>query len=296
MRKEIVIIDKELGIYRVTTPDSRWYLEETTDEKTGLPVFSWNPSVTWISGFYPKGLQFYKYLASKGWDESQAIMEAAGSRGTKVHNAVTILQAGGTVTMEDKFTNPNTDLAEELTVEEYEAIVSFKRWCDEVNPEFILNEKTVISKLHGYAGTVDIVVKIGDQVYIIDVKTGQYIWPEYEIQIAAYKQALTEMGHKTENVKLAFLQLGYKKNKRGFKFTEVEDKFELFLHAKAIWENECGGEKPKQAEYPLQIKLKNEPESVPESKTTSEANHTPKPTSEVQKSAKKVVQKLTKSK
>ena len=56
MRKEIIVVDKELGIYRVTTPDSRFYLKEGMDKVTGLPVFSWKPSITWISGFYPKGM------------------------------------------------------------------------------------------------------------------------------------------------------------------------------------------------------------------------------------------------
>jgi len=255
MRKEIIVVDKELGIYRVTTPDSRFYLKEGMDKVTGLPVFSWKPSITWISGFYPKGIQFYKYLASKGWDESQAIMEAAGSKGSKVHQGVENLIAGGTIKMDDKYTNNSTGLEEELSVEEYEALVSFANWVKETQPNFILNEIVVESEKYNYAGTCDCVAKIGDHIYIIDFKTGQNIWPEYEIQIAAYKQALKEMGKKVDGVRLAFLQLGYKKNKRGYKFTEVDDKFELFLHAKAIWSNECENDKPKQHEYPLSISL-----------------------------------------
>jgi hypothetical protein len=44
-----------------------------------LPV----PSVTWISGFWPKGIGFYKWLADKGWDEAEAAKQAAGDKNEK---------------------------------------------------------------------------------------------------------------------------------------------------------------------------------------------------------------------
>jgi hypothetical protein len=262
MKKEIIVVDKEKGVYRVTTPDERFYLTEGKDKETGLPTFLWKPSVTWIAGYYPKGIAFYKWLANKGWDEAESIKSSAGDKGSRVHNCITNLIAGGTVNMEDKYLNNSTGLEEELTVEEYECLMAFTNWANEVKPQFILSEVTVESEKYNYAGTVDCVAKIGEQVYIIDFKTGQYIWPEYELQISAYKQALKEMGRKVDKVKLAFLQVGYKRNKKGYKFTEVEDKFELFLHAKAIWTNECGGQKPKQSEYPLSLKI-DAPEAEP---------------------------------
>jgi hypothetical protein len=106
---------------------------------------------------------------------------------------------------------------------------------------------------------------------IIDFKTGQNLWPSYELQIAAYKQALKEGGRKVDDVKLAFLQVGYKRNKKGYKFTEVEDKFELFLHAMAICENEVGGVSPKQSEYPLTLKI-----DLGETETQKVSSDTPK--------------------
>ena len=33
-----------------------------------------------IAGHYPKGIAFYKWLAEKGWDESQALKSAAGDK------------------------------------------------------------------------------------------------------------------------------------------------------------------------------------------------------------------------
>jgi hypothetical protein len=77
-----------------------------------------------------------------------------------------------------------------------------------------------------------------------------------EAQISAYKQAFKEMGRNTTGIKLAVLQLGYKKNKRGYKFTEIEDKFEdLFLPARKFWESATKNQSPKQYELPLELSL-----------------------------------------
>ena len=56
-------------------------------------------------------------------------------------------------------------------------------------------------------------------------------------------------------MKLAILQLGYRRNKAGWKFTEVEDKFDLFLAARQIWHNESSGDKVSQKDFPLMLSL-----------------------------------------
>lgn len=255
MKKEIKQVDEAKGIFRVTTADERWYAIPENDKVTGLPSYRYIPSVTWITGHYPKGIAFYKWLADKGWDESQALKQAAGDKGSKVHKAIEMLIGGEELRMDSKVINPSTGDEEEFTVEEWEAICSFSEWVKEVKPKFLMQETIVTSEEHGFAGTVDCVAQIGEDIYIIDWKTSQYVWPEYELQISAYKQALKEMGKKTKNAKLAILQIGYRKNKARYKFTEIDDKFPLFLHAKAIWENETSGQKPAQKDYPISVKL-----------------------------------------
>lgn len=297
MKKEIIEVDEKKGIFKVTTTDERFYSIPSTNPITGLPEFKFIPSVTWITGYVFKGLGYYRWLAEKGWDEAEAIKLEAGDKGSKIHQAIEQLIVGATVKLDDKFYSPNADSDEELKPEEYASIMSFKTWYDEAKPEFILQETTVISEKYNFAGTVDCVAKIGDQLYILDWKTSQYVWPSMEAQLSAYKQALKEMGRKVDGVKLAILQLGYRKNKKNFKFTEVEDQFEnLFLPAQKFWEKDNKGKSPKQAEYPLSISLKNEPESVEKVKTSSDTTQTPEGTAEVQKSAKNGVKKPTKSK
>ena len=53
--------------------------------------------------------------------------------------------------------------------------------------------------------------------------------------------------------KLAILQIGYKKNKKGYKFTEVQDKYHLFKNAYKVWKNENPNFKPKERDYPTVI-------------------------------------------
>lgn len=253
MKKEIIQVDKKTNTFRVTTTDERWYAIESKNKVTGLPEYKYIPSVTWIAGFYPKGIAYYKWLAGKGWDEAESIKVAAGEKGSKVHQAIELLIAGEEIKMADHIMNPQTNGVEELTVEEYDCLVAFDSWCKKYKPVFLTNEKTVISKKYDFAGTVDCIALIEDKPYIIDFKTSQYIWPEHEMQVSAYCQALCEADKK--DYTLAILQLGYKRNKDAFKFTEVENKFDLFLHAKAIWENETSGQNPTQKDYPISIKL-----------------------------------------
>lgn len=259
MKKEIREVDKKQGIVQITTFDERWYVKSITDKKTGLPEHKFVPSVTWIAGFYPKGIPFYKWLAQKGWDEAEAIKQAAGDKGSKVHQAIADLIDDKEVKMDAKYPNPTTGQEEELKVEEYEAIMSFTNWFNLINPEVIARENVVFNENQDYAGTIDLLCRIDGDLWIIDFKTGQYIWPEYEIQISAYKEAVLnskiEGIEKDKEINLAILQIGYRRNKNAYKFSEIEDKFKLFLSAKEIWQNEVKGIEPKQKDYPLSLIL-----------------------------------------
>lgn len=240
------------GVIQITTLDERWYSKEVSK---GVTVF--NPSVSWICGYYPKGIGFYKWLADKGWDEAEAIKVAAGDRGSKVHRACEFLLLGNPVRMDDKFFDGN-GVESELTVSEYECIMAFKDWWEDlianhevtlVSTEQTLWKNAEPGQQYGYAGTTDIELIVDNEPYIVDIKTSKQIWIEHELQQSAYKHA------KPNNPKIAIIQIGYTMNKRGWKFTELEDKYDLFLHAKAIWESENPACKPKQKDYPAELKL-----------------------------------------
>lgn len=254
MKKEIRVVDEVRGIVQVTTTDERWYTRSVTDEVTGLPVYSFVPSVTWICSFYPKGIQFMKWMAGLGFNEAEAAKHAAGDKGSKIHLACAALIAGDEIRLESEFFNRSAGHPEPLTVPEYEAVMWFAEWYGRGEYEVLASEYAVWGD--GYAGTVDLRVrrKSDRAIGIIDIKSGQNLWPEYDMQLSAYKHA--DLAPEGTIDWIAVLQVGYQKNKKQrFKFTDLEDKYDLFLAAKRIWQNETEGVRPLQRDYPLSIKL-----------------------------------------
>jgi len=241
MKIEMKRVDDEKGIIQITTTDERWYYKEKND------IFV--PSVTWIASFYPKGVAFYKWLANKGWDEAEALKIAAGDKGSKVHQAICDLIDNKEIKIDSKYINHSIEMLEELSVEEYECVISFADWFKETNPTILNREFVVFNDEMGYTGTVDLLCKIGDKLCLIDIKTSPNIWPEQELQVSAYKHALKDINT------IAILQVGYKRNKKLFKFTEIEDCFDVFLATKQVWKKETEGIVPLQKDYPLSIKL-----------------------------------------
>src|SRR5690242_10192739 len=128
MKKIIRETDDKRGIVQVTIADERWYMKPGNDPLTKLPTMLAVPSVTWIAGHYPKGIGFYKWLADKGWDESQAIKQAAGNKGSKVHHAIDAILDGFEVRIDSKYINHETEQLEELSLEEVDCIKAFVDW------------------------------------------------------------------------------------------------------------------------------------------------------------------------
>ncbi len=278
MQKLIRVADEERGIVQVTVADERWYFKANKDPQSGNPIMQAVPSVTWIAGHYPKGLHFYKWLAEKGWDESQAIKQAAGDKGSKVHEAISAIFRGEEVRIDSKFVNRSKSDAEntveeELSFEEVECIISFLDWRKSLESfEPLLWDITVFSEKGNYAGTVDLIARVNGELYLIDFKTSQYIWTEYELQVSAYARAISNGENplhiknpngtekstqlKVAELKMAILQVGYKKNKARFKFTEIEDAYPMFEVAKAIWTRESAGQSPRQVDLPIVLSPK----------------------------------------
>jgi hypothetical protein len=249
MKKEIRVVDEKRSIIQCTSYDERFYAIPSTDKSTGLPFYKFLPSVTHITTFYPKGKGFENFLKKVG-DEAELIKEIAGQKGSKIHQAVTHLLKGFVVNMQSKFINNLTGVNEELNAEEYEAVVSFKDWFLITKPKITAFEITVINEEVGYAGTLDIDCEIGGKSTIIDIKSSPNIYTSHILQLSAYQHTFGN-----ENKDLAILQLGYQRNKNRYKYTPIEDKFNLFLATKEIYDNETKDKSPLTIELPLEIKL-----------------------------------------
>lgn len=233
---------KTPGIVQVTTIDERWYkrLEDGV-------MFD---SVTWIVQSYPKGIAYMKWLASHGWDEAEALKKEAGERGSKIHHAVEALIKTGQISIEDEFTDSDGKPSQ-LTADEIRAVLSFKDWWGTLKDVEVLETETAhFNDDFLYAGTVDMRLKVGEETWIVDLKTGSYIWPSHELQLSAYKHFPG-----FENDKIFILQIGYNKTKKGYKLTEIEDKFQLFLNTQQIHNAETATVQPKTYEFPIIITL-----------------------------------------
>lgn len=241
------IVDQERGLVCITTTDSRWYVIQKEGESD---VFM--PSVTWICSFYPKGVGYMRWFAEHGYDEAEAIKVAAGDKGSKVHKAISDILMGRTVKFNDKYLGSEGGEPVELTAIEYEAIMSFANWLNETQPEVLAVDYTLVNPDEGYAGTIDMKLRINGEIWIVDIKTSKDIYPSHELQVSAYQKADPECQ------KIAILQVGYTRNKAKYKFTEITPQYPLFEASRAIWQKETNGVHPQQKDFPLELKWKKE--------------------------------------
>lgn len=270
MKKEIIDVDKTKGIVRVTTSDERYYIKPGRNTETGLPTHKYYPSSSWISSYYYMDPYLIKWIAKQGLEEADAIKMAAGEKGSRIHQASELLDRGGELHIGQKFILPDDDKEEELTMEEYDAMVAYKNWFEKSNVKILANEMSVFneSEEFPYAGTLDKIIAITNdvthfrQIYVLDVKTSKGISDTHIMQVSSYSHAdidyksmgITEQEWKDR--KLCILQLAYPFNKNRYKFTEIEDKFDDFINiCYRTWKKKNPDSSPKQVFLPLSIKL-----------------------------------------
>jgi len=267
--REILTIDKQ-KVCRITTPDERWYGKEVTNQETGLPEIIWLPSVTWIKTYYYTSPYLVKWIAEKGLTEAERIKKEAGTKGDKIHQATEEVDKNGEIGIDAKFLNKETGEMEELDAEELEAIVSYRDFVDSAKPELLANEMVVFADK--YAGTLDRIYRIEGQIWIVDIKTSKTIYKDMILQESAYSHSdidYKKLGISDEEWKkrkLAILQLGYARNNKRYKFTEVADRMDLFELAYQTWEEENSDAKPKQRDFPLKIESTWRKEQIDETK------------------------------
>lgn len=265
MKKESKIIDEKRGIVQITTDDGRFYSLLTTDEETGIPVVRFYPSITTITSYWPKGEGFKRHLLNHTAEEAESILATAGNRGSRIHAAIEAFIKGDTIKHDAQFPDSDGNMAE-LSADEYRALVKFAEWDAVTMPEYIVTEKTVISKAHGYAGTLDCLARINGKTYLTDWKTGKSVYTSHFLQVAALKRAAIEEGliKADEACGTAILQVGMGTN-IGWKWTEVPETtksgksyFDLFLQTKTVWEEETAELSPRQIDLPLSVKMNRE--------------------------------------
>lgn len=128
----------------------------------------------------------------------------------------------------------------EISEEARQYVDSFQQFTADWSPKFLFTEQAVFNDTHGYAGTLDSLVRIGRTVWVLDTKTGKRVYPEVALQLAAYANA--EFVGKPDGTEVAMPVV--KKGgvvhltPEGYSFIPVridEEVFDAFLSVKDIF-------------------------------------------------------------
>ncbi len=142
-----------------------------------LPDKTLLPSVTTILGVIRKpALEHWR--GDLGNAEADRQMNEAGDKGSLVHK---LCEA---VNYDVPWSTDNPDVIK--MVEAYE------KWFNTYVSKVLYVERLIVNVPYGYAGRVDLVAVLkGDRLpSVIDLKTGNALWPDVPLQLSGYKQAL----------------------------------------------------------------------------------------------------------
>ena len=109
---------------------------------------------------------------------------------------------------------------------------AFYKFVQTNHVEIQEHERTVVSKVYKFAGTLDILSRLNSnkKLMIIDVKTGKGLYPEVELQLSAYRQALKEDGIDADMAALLLMEDGT------YQFAEYKtDRLDQFLACYTLW-------------------------------------------------------------
>lgn len=236
---------------QITIGDTRFYKKED----------NFFPSVSFILSSYPKNKQFQNWLKEKG-SEADEIVSLASIQGTKIHKAIeTLLEGKELIWVEENgFIN--------YSVDEWLMITRFQEFWDVNKPKLIHSEIHIYSDVYKYAGTIDLILEINKELWIVDIKTSNSLHTVYELQTAAYAIAYNEHNdRKIDRTGILWLKSNTRKadknNKtmrgKGWILKEFDRKypesFEIFKHVQAIWSIENPNFKPVTEMYVNSVKL-----------------------------------------
>lgn len=138
---------------------------------------SWYPRVTRIVEIKAKPALYRFYAELPNFSEAERIKELSATEGTKVHEAIEARMTGSSPA-------PDEDIAPAVRAfEEFQSANDIR-----VDKEFV--EYRIANHDERYAGTMDALAHIGGKYGVLDIKTSQSIYRDYNLQTSAYMAAL----------------------------------------------------------------------------------------------------------
>lgn len=218
------------------------------------------PSVTTILQYMPKNKFFEQWMKDVGHN-ADLIMRRAGKEGTQVHEAAEQLVLGEEVSWMDDYGKARYSQIV------WEMILKFYNFWTTLKPELISSEDFVWSDKHKYAGTADLVVKMNNETWLLDIKTSNSIHKSFDLQLASYAKGLEESkGIKIDRTGIIWLKAhtrGPSKQKntiqgKGWKLLqidEIEKNFELFQNIYNLYKLDHPTTEPIYYKYPTTLKI-----------------------------------------
>ena len=232
--------------------DERFYTQDNVN---------YYPSVTTILEVYPKGYGFTQWLKDLGMNADE-VVKRAGEQGSKIHDAIFKYLSGEKLTWVDEKNEEN------YSIEEWKMILKFVEFWTTYKPEIVAKEISLVDKDLGFGGTIDLVFKLEDKLFLMDYKSSNAIHKSHELQLSAYATLWNKLNPKLLIDRVGVLHLkaktrgpnGKRIQGEGWLFNEFErsykDAFKLFKHSQEIWLEENPVWKPKNKIYPDFIELK----------------------------------------
>ncbi len=137
----------------------------------------WYPRVTKIVSIKAKPALLWFYGEAENYKAAQSVTAKSAEEGTLVHEAAEAILLGK---------EPEVDPSIQP------AIAAFRNFLERNNvqtaPEWV--ERRILHTDHRYAGTIDTLALLDGKFGVLDIKTSQGIYRDYNLQTAAYIEAL----------------------------------------------------------------------------------------------------------
>jgi hypothetical protein len=224
--------------------DERFYTRVWNDTRFYVP------SVTYIlSTAYPQEYGLVNWRGDVGNKRADEIMYEAAEDGSYVHKAIEEILQGKGIHKDDI----ENVFQPKRALKVMRCLRSFVEWYEEYKPDILKVEYTLWNGRHKFAGTVDLKCMIGDEMYVVDFKTGKSLHTTHKMQIAAYGMNQRKID------KVALLHLG-NTTKKGYSFKVLSDderkkNEKLFKKAHALFKEMYPDAKPNEETFPEVFKI-----------------------------------------
>lgn len=139
----------------------------------------WYPRVTKIVEIKAKPALYRYYGEAESYAKAMAQTKKSAEEGTLIHETVEKILLGET---------PDIDPTIAPAVKAFMEFLETNNI--QVDPDYV--ERRIINRPHRYAGTIDALALINGKIGILDIKTSQAIFRDYNLQTAAYMDILAK--------------------------------------------------------------------------------------------------------